>query len=254
MRNSIMLKNKFIILSVLFLCAFSGNAQASNVMIDQGHGQAFLVEKNGALDLSGLGKILESQGSEVKVNSQTFHDSSFDGIDALVISGPFRPMSDEEIDAVLNFINRGGRLSVMLHIPSPVASLLRKLGVVYSYTPINEQENILDGNSKDFSIVSLQPHPITEGVDSFKAFGIWGVMNEMDNSAVIASASPKAWVDMNKNNTFDDGDGVYPYGLVVAGKLGKGEFVVFGDDAIFQNQFLNNENVTLATNLAKWLK
>jgi len=36
--------------------------------------------------------------------------------------------------------------------------------------------------------------------------------------------------------------------------LGKGGFLVFGDDAIFQNKFMGTNNKALAANLAGWLK
>lgn len=42
--------------------------------------------------------------------------------------------------------------------------------------------------------------------------------------------------------------------MVVAGSYGKGRFAVFGDDAIFQNRFLDADNRKLAANLARWLK
>jgi hypothetical protein len=44
------------------------------------------------------------------------------------------------------------------------------------------------------------------------------------------------------------------FGVVVSGDLGNGRFIVFGDDAIFQNKFLDNSNRQLAKNLARWLK
>jgi hypothetical protein len=43
-------------------------------------------------------------------------------------------------------------------------------------------------------------------------------------------------------------------GVIVAGELGAGRFVVFGDDAIFQNKFLDEQNRRLAKNLARWLQ
>jgi hypothetical protein len=41
--------------------------------------------------------------------------------------------------------------------------------------------------------------------------------------------------------------------VVIAGSLGRGEFAVFGDDAIFQNRFLKDENLLLGKNLVKWM-
>ena len=48
-------------------------------------------------------------------------------------------------------------------------------------------------------------------------------------------------------------DAVQAFTVVAAGELGQGAFIVFADDAIFQNRFLTGDNVTLARNLAGWL-
>ena len=40
---------------------------------------------------------------------------------------------------------------------------------------------------------------------------------------------------------------------VVAGEIGKGGYIVFGDDAIFQNEFLERYNGPFAKNMVKWL-
>jgi hypothetical protein len=44
------------------------------------------------------------------------------------------------------------------------------------------------------------------------------------------------------------------FGVVIAGRSGRGGFVIFGDDALFQNKFLVEGNAALAKNLAKWLR
>ena len=74
------------------------------------------------------------------------------------------------------------------------------------------------------------------------------------NNQIIASSSASAWVDLNGNKQFDPQDAQQAFAVAVAGKYGKGEFVVFGDDAVFQNQFLQGGNLLLATNLAEWFK
>jgi hypothetical protein len=74
-----------------------------------------------------------------------------------------------------------------------------------------------------------------------------------DSSSVIARTGPQAWIDRNVNNRQDPNEPGRTFGLVVAGKFGDGEYVVFGDDAIFQNRFLKDENLILAKNLAGWL-
>jgi hypothetical protein len=72
-----------------------------------------------------------------------------------------------------------------------------------------------------------------------------------ENCRIIAS---KAWVDYNGGKKLSRGDIVQLFGVVAAGRLGAGRFVAFGDDAVFQNRFLDDSNRRLATNLARWLK
>ena len=63
-----------------------------------------------------------------------------------------------------------------------------------------------------------------------------------------------AWLDLDRNRVYDaGGEPGGSWGVGVAGSLGKGRFVVFGDDAIFQNRFLEGGNEHLGRNLARWL-
>lgn len=79
------------------------------------------------------------------------------------------------------------------------------------------------------------------------------MLNTGGNAEVIAHTSDTAWVDLNRDNTLNRGDAVQSFGLVIAGKWGRGDFAVFGDDAIFQNRFLIEGNSLLGKNLARWL-
>ena len=63
-----------------------------------------------------------------------------------------------------------------------------------------------------------------------------------------------AWIDLNGDGKFNETDARQSFGVVIAGALGKGSYVIFGDDAIFQNKFLDQENMPLGKNLADWMK
>jgi hypothetical protein len=241
-------------LAALLLLLAAGQARAAVVLFDQGHGQMFTVENRAPLDLSKLAGIFETAGLEVKVSREALSAGVLKGVAGLVISGPFKPFSRQEIASIEQFVGRGGRLCLMLHIPQPLLPFLSTLGVAHSQAPLNEQENILDGKAKAFAVTALAPHPLTRGLKSFKAYGVWGLKPMADNVRIVAAASPRAWIDLNGNGVLDRQDDLQPHALVVAGTLGQGAFLVFGDDAIFQNQFLLAENLLLARNLAEWLR
>jgi len=227
------------------------------VLFDQGHGQHFLVESKGELDLSQLGETFTAKGFQVRSTpkEQVFTDDSLRGVSTLVISGAFKPISDAETTVIKKFLDNGGQLCVMLHIAPPLAALLNNLGVAVSNGVIREQANLpKPENPTDFAAVDLAPHPLTKGLNQINFYGTWALDTEQPAN-VIARTSPQAWIDLNGNKTFDpEGDAIQAFTVAVTGQLGHGRFVVFGDDAIFQNRFLAGPNQQLANNLVNWMK
>lgn len=246
----------------LFLFAFCfllagarADAKQPVVIFDQGHGQKFVIEQEGNLHLSGLSKLFKDAGCEVKITIGQLTDTTLAKADVLIISGAFQPLSSTEIEAILHFLEKGGRLCVMLHIPQPAAGLMDRLKIYASNGAIQERENLIKLGPKEFYTSKLENHAITSGIKKFAVYGGWALMSESKTARVIAWSSPKAWIDLNRNNTFDSPpDAQQAFGIAVAGTLGKGHYVVFGDDAIFQNSFLVKENLALGKNLVRWLK
>ncbi len=108
---------------LLSACAYiRPTTPQATVLFDEAHGQRFLVGQQGTLDLSRLGGVLEDQGLVVKPSRQQISDSTFSGVEALVISGPFAPLTPAEIESILRFLRGGGRLCVMLHIRKRVTN------------------------------------------------------------------------------------------------------------------------------------
>lgn len=233
---------------------FSVHAGQNRVLFDEGHGQRFLVEGNSPLDLSGLSALFQDEGLLVKTSSGEITDKVLAEADALVISGAFAPFSPSETAAIINFIERGGRLCVMLHIGLPVAGLLSKLNVYISKGVVREGENIIEQQETDYYVTASPEHELMEGIERFRVFGGWALVSDNEHAEIIAQTSAKSWIDANMNNKRDAEEKSRPLGLAIAGKLGAGRFIIFGDDAIFQNRFLSEENSKLGKNVARWLK
>ena len=232
---------------------FVGRSEAAQkVLFDTGHGERFLIGNNGPLQLSGLAEIFKTAGIQVAELEKPISDASLADSDGLVISAAFVPLQPEEIEAIVRFMQRGGRLSVMLHIAPPLATLLERLGITYTNGVIEERENIIDGKQQDFRVNRLGSHPVLKGITEFSLYGVWGVMNFDSRAHVIASTGPQAWIDLHHDKV-QTKEETASFGVVCAGDLGKGGFLVFGDDAIFQNKFLDANNRALALNLAGWL-
>jgi len=241
----------FALLAVLVV-PFTAHARTA-VLFDQGHGQKFLIERGGDLDLSRLARTFRDTGNAVSTSSTPLTDNLLKEVDVLIISGAFRSFTAGEIEAVSRFVERGGAVCIMLHIAPPLSGLLDRFGVYYSNGVINEVENTIDNDSINFRVTRLEKHPLFRGVRQFSLYGVWAVQSARPDVRVIARTSPSAWIDLNGNGTYDRGDARQQFAVAVAGEVGKGRFVVFGDDAVFQNRFLTGENLTLARNLAAWL-
>jgi len=240
-------------LVALIASSHLAQAQPPIVLVDEGHGQKFHIAAEGKLDLSGLAAALRAGGAKVQSIETALTTAALSHIDALVISGAFAPFSASEIDSIMHFLDGGGRLAVMLHIPFPLTPLLRQLHVDFSNGVIHEREHVIGDDPLNFNVAALGAHPLTRKVDSLSVFGAWALLSEDTSTVAIAHTSTQAWVDLNGNNTLDKGDAVQAFNVAIAGQVGRGAFVVFGDDAIFQNQFLHGGNATLARNLGAWL-
>jgi len=241
-------------LFLLSLAVVQAEAEKRTVIFDQGHGQKFVIEKEGDLQLSGFSGLLKKEGYDVKVNAVRINDAALNTADVLLISGAFQPFSPEEINAIIRFLERGGKLCVMLHIPQPLTGLMNRLKVYASNGVIQEQENTINNAPKEFFITDMEKHEITKGLKKIGVHGAWALMTESTTAQIIARTGPKAWIDLNGDGKFNETDARQSFGVVIAGALGKGRYIIFGDDAIFQNKFLDQENMPLGKNLADWMK
>ncbi|MSM40027.1 MAG: DUF4350 domain-containing protein [Geobacter sp.] len=232
----------------------SSPATAATVLFDQGHNQRFLAGETGPLQLSGLAGQFTQKGFTVTTQNGPLSKEALAGVTALVISGPFAPYTPAEVDAIVDFVEQGGRLAIMLHIGSPLIPLLDRLGVVVSNSVIHEQENIIKDDALNFRVTRFEPGPLSQGLQQFSIYGGWALLNNGPNTAVVARTGDKAWVDLNRDRTLTPGDAVQAFAVAVSGTAGTGRFVVFGDDAIFQNQHLDESNSILAANLVSWLE
>jgi hypothetical protein len=227
-------------------------ASARTVLFDAGHGERFKITDNGPLQLTNFAAIVRASGADVATLDKPITDAALAGVDGLVISGAFKELKQEEIEAVMRFIERGGKLAVMLHIAPPLGSLLDRLQIQYTNGVILETENMIDNQPLNFRAKRLAPHRVLQGVKEFSLYGVWGLVNNNHSARIIAATSPKAWIDIYGDHV-QRPDNTASFGVVIAGEAGKGAFLVFGDDAIFQNKFLDESNTKLAANLAAWL-
>ncbi len=242
-----------IVSAIMVLTIATSAVAAPVVLFDESHAQQFLVGKDGPLDLSELAAVYRENGFQVKSSAGLLNGTELSSVDMLILSGPFRPLDKDEVQAVLDFISKGGGLVVMLHIPSPALSLLKQLDVDVANGTLREEGAAIDGNPLYFKVNRLAVHPLFTGLESFSVYGSWALRGAAEHVSILAETSQNGWVDLDHDNQFSKTDAMQPFGVVVAGRLGQGRYIVFGDDALFQNRFLDEPNRRLALNLANWL-
>ncbi len=250
-----MVRTILVVVLSVFVISFSASAEESpKVFFDEAHGQAFVISRDGDLQLSKLAKVLREEGLEPVTSKDVFSSENLKNIKAVVISGPFKPITEKDIEVLVNYVKDGGKLAVMLHIAQPAHKLFERFGIFITQGPVTEPENLATTKKTDFFITDLEHHPLTKDLKRFAVYGSWGLVVNNKDIKVIAKSSNSSWLDFNRNGVKDGDEPAGPFAIIVAGNFGQGGFVFFADDAIFQNRFLTDDNEILARNLAKFLK
>lgn len=223
------------------------------LLFDQAHGQTSSIDQNGPSDISKLKDLFLAQGFVVQTNITPFTNNSFSDIAAVIISGPIAQLSPEEIQAISKYLNNGGQVCLMLQDASSMADLLASLTVAVANGLVHERENIIAGDDMHFFVKDLPKHPLTKGLADFNMYSAWPMKTALEAN-IIARTSEQSWVDLDGDDLFDPKDAVQSFPVLITGQLGHGHFIIFGDDAALQNQFLSGNNEILGQNLARWLK
>lgn len=249
------LQLSFLCFLLLLTMSFTASAASKTpvVLFDEAHGELFLPLKESPLALSELGKLFTDKGFQLRSAKEPLTSVRLAGVDAVVISGPFAPFTTEEIDALYTFVEKGGHLAIMLHIAPTTAKLLARFGVVHANGVIREDAPAqIAGEALNFNVTRLSKEPLFTGIDHFAVYGCWALDAE-GPARIVATSGSKSWVDLNGDRAFAAEDAMQSFGIVALGEVGQGDFVIFADDAIFQNRFLTGENRQLAKNLVQRL-
>lgn len=244
----------FLVLILFAGAAPAGGAAGPVVLFDEGHGQRARVRGDGPLELSGFGAIVSKRGGRPRASTGELTRPALTDVRALIVSGASEKLRDAEVEAIVAFLEKGGRLAVMIQVEPPQAALLHRLGVSISNGVVRDPSGALAGDPLSYRVTRLRPHPLTRGLSGFAVHGAWALLPTAPSAEVIAETSPQAWVDLNGNGRLDPRDAKQAFAVAVAGRRGSGRFAVFGDDAMFQNKLLTGDNRRLAENLADWLQ
>lgn len=247
------------LLSLLLIWGFTVLLQAGDpkiVSIDQAHGELFSPQLSRPLDYSHLARLFKKAGSTIRLQEQSVTPEALAGVRLFVVSGAFKEFTSFEIKTITDYVRGGGSLLVLLHVSAPLARLTEQLSIIVSNVVIAERDTTLqiNGEPLNFRVRRFQPHPIFSGVHRVAVYGSWGLLAEGHSARTLALTSEKAYADLNKNHRWDPGDPIRSFGIVASVEAQKGKMLVIGDDALFNNMFITEEdNERFATNIIQWL-
>ncbi len=253
-RNGLMSRRLLLPLLFLSLLAQPAFAAAKVALFDMAHGQHFTIDGRTELDLGTLGDLFAEGGFTMKTLKEPCSEKSLAGASVLIISGAFARPTNAEVKAILDFVEKGGSLAVMLHIAPPLMPLAGPLGVMLSPGILMESQNLVKDSPQDFSVKSFAKHPLVAEIEEFQVYGGWALAVSKPPLKPIAATSKAAWVDLDHDKKrHPEGEPQNQYAVIVGGDVGKGRVLFFGDDAIFQNRFIvSHGNKQLAKNLIAW--
>ncbi|MBL8259157.1 MAG: GldG family protein [Candidatus Competibacteraceae bacterium] len=254
-------------------------AQESTVLFLEGHGER---RPLGAAnyDLGTFGRELEQIGIRV---------GSFDGSKtpsvptaaALVIAGPQKPLTPEEVRAVLGHVESGGHLLWLLE-PKESANLeplAKTLGVaVWPGTVVDPDTARLGIKNPAFiPVVDYGPHPITEALRAPALLPQAAALNvELASGwspVVLLQSQSRAWTELDSlegTARFEpdraEQEGPLTVGVALsrpvpaaaaadqASTRAEQRIAVIGDGDFLSNTFLGNgANLQLGLNIVNWL-
>jgi len=234
--KNIILAN-IVISAVVFMsgCSQMGLNEPQVVVWDSSHRPVFGIDY-----FKDFVTLLGTKGLSVRASNILDYSAK-----CLIIAGGTAPFTKEESDQLYNYVENGGKLLILTHIPPKMGMepLLNKFGFNVSDT-ILIQEN----QSTTVSAEIIGSHPLTNNVKELMLFGCYYIISEGDSIVKC-----NCYADKNKDKVPDD-DEKGEYGVVGYKKVGKGEVVVVTDDAVLMDNFImHGDNRKFAENVAQWI-
>jgi hypothetical protein len=238
---------KRLVLVLLLLIPGCFQEEKPLLLVDYAHGEIFPPLDPRDLGYATLDTVFKEAGYEVRVISEPLTAKELRRAKVYLLAGPMNELSEEERSALRDFVERGGKVVVLVHIASPLRKFLEEYNITLGWV-VAEHENTL-GKAQDFMVRNVGEGELFEGVGSLSFYGAFSVRAPES----YAFTSPRAWEDLNLNGVWEEGEPRGKFALIGMANYGKGYILVLGDDATLANRFIGEEdNFKLARNLAEW--
>ena len=126
-----------------------------------GHGERNIDDYDRNTGYSGIVKVLQQDNVDVKLLSMAVRQEVPDDCAALVVAGPDRRLSRVETDLISGYLNRSGRVCLMLDpaVTTGLETLLERWGVELARDVVVDPSQTLSG--RELFVTAYGDHPIT---------------------------------------------------------------------------------------------
>ncbi len=203
--------------------------------LTEGHGELTAEGSGRSRSLQGLTQTMEGMGFQIeRLGLQKLPEGVPREADVVMIPGPDSPFMDREIEALANFLDRGGALWIALEPEYArkarrnskderplLGGLLERIGVELGDGVLASTDNIVPTSNNKTDRLNLvtnrfSSHPSTATLSKrtrrlflfAPTSGYLGVSDDTPVETTVTVRSPSStWVDRNDNLTFDEESG-----------------------------------------------
>jgi ABC-type uncharacterized transport system involved in gliding motility auxiliary subunit len=236
------------------------NPQSSSIYFLTGHGEHD-TQQSAQTSMTRAVSTLESKNYTVKPLNLLVDNKIPDNARVIVIAGPTKPVSDNEVKLIKAFLDKGGSLIVMENptaltqfgdSPDPLADMLAKdWGITF------DNDIVIDLNSPQPTIATAAfydtSHPVTRSMNSLVAVFPFTRSLEAANvgpvtDTPIVKTNERSWGETDFASLsqggqvgLNDNEKVGPLNLAVAAENSdtKGRVVVFGTSEFAMDQYFD---------------
>lgn len=255
-------------------------AKRPKVYYLQGHGERDFDDRDEYVGLSAIGQAIRRDDLDIEPFSFVQKNQIPDDADALIIAGPTRPYAAGELERIAAYVNRNGRLILMLSAETDAGfgPMLNSWGVESMNNIVVDPTRTLSGF--DLLVADYDDHPITARLKDITTVFYWpralplGIGRPVESrdadepkATVIARSSANAWAERDleqrpyKFDTESDIRGPVPVALAIEKgseasmvmDIRSTRVVLFGDVDFISNSGLSGGNSDLFMNSLNWI-
>ncbi|BCA56699.1 conserved membrane protein of unknown function [Nitrospira sp. KM1] len=244
------------------------------ILFLEGHGEHSLDDRE-RTGFSNAKEILIKQGYEVDRVSLLAQPAVPDNASILVVAGPRKPITNDELTRIHAYVEKGGHLLLMLDpdTQADVASLLSKWGVgMGPGVLVDLQDRLAQGDLTALLIRTFTEHEITQDLTAAVLFPLARHITFDEQAGKewdyvpLARTSPNSWAETDLKgrvvslNEKEDIKGPLPIAAALAPKTPPAEgkprpaMVLIGNSVFATNAFINFPgNTDFFLHTAAWL-